>query len=206
MNTKNLLFLLTLICFYACTSDKKKSSSSNEITEQPTEKVSEKEIISNKIDVEKQIEIIRNDFNDIDSKLATLKKKSTTLQENRLSVEIEGFYDANKIVKVVNTEVLGHSVVKISYYLKDDKLFFVYETRSDEASVNGPFTIRELRTYIHKGQLLKALKKEKTFEKDEDINIANVPNIDITEEVVKSKGLIKLYNKGYSKRINQLIN
>ncbi len=196
MNTRSLLFLFVLVFIYACGTGEKK---------QTEEQVEASTTVSSELSLEDKITEIRTHFKDIESNLASYEKRSAFVDEGQWSPkEIAGFYHGKFPVKVSTTDLFGHGSTNTSYYLKGEKLFFVFETSTLEASVNGPFTNTETRTYIRDGKLIKALKKEKTFKDIEDNDMSAIKNVDITKTLDNPQKIVDAYTTLYKKSIDQL--
>jgi len=147
------------------------------------------------------IQEIKDAFTAIESRLNTLEKKTLNIEVEGIPypVELTAFYDNNIPVKLIRTDAGGHSSQTTVYYLKDGKLFFIYDTNYEEASINGPFTTQELRIYINQGNIIQILEKEKTY--NDQVDMSNVPNEDVTNTKTDKAGMLKQYTQVYQESI-----
>jgi len=200
-----LLFLSIFICLYSCGKGKKNPSKILEVTEQ-SKQIKETETIKNtELGLKEEISTIRVNFEEIEARLTSLENKKLEVDEgNWGTTELKVFYDGSFPVKIESSEVFGHSSIRTSYFLKEGKLFFVYELEYSEASIRGPFTDKQTRIYIKDEKVIRVLKKEKTSEKINDVDMTDVQNIDITKELENTSDLANNYIAKCSKRIKQL--
>jgi len=148
---------------------------------------------------------IKQNFDRIESGLSSWQKKDIVVdQGGAYPLEITGFYEEKFLVKVVKTEIYGHSSTRNSYYFDQQKLFFVHEVNHEEASVMGPFTIKETRSYIHDHALIRVLQKEHTTSDNNAIDMSQIPNQDITDQIEMEKETLAGYNREIQRLISLL--
>lgn len=198
MKTKLLTSICAIFLIIACGNDQKKTETTSISVEEATEAsgTNDKEAIATEkkaVTLDDQIKIIKTNFTTIESQLTSLDKKTATEEISGGITEFEGFFKDNKPVKLVKMEAAGHSSMQIAYYFHENELFFIHEQEYGEASLHGPYTGKEKRFYIADGELIRVLKKEKTV-KTGDLEMANVPNVDVTKNF-KGSSVVTDYTK-----------
>ena len=186
---KFLLFMAALLSLYACESEGGEAQTSTVKTEleAPDSNMPEK--------AENPILSIKQNFDRIESGLSSMQKKEILVDEGEAyPLEITGYYDGASLVKAVKMEIYGHSSTKSSYYFDQQELFFVHEVNNEEASVMGPFTITEARSYIHDHEIIRVLEKEHTTSDYSALDMSKVPNQDITDQIDDEKEKLADYD------------
>ncbi|MFK7772042.1 MAG: hypothetical protein AB8F94_07875 [Saprospiraceae bacterium] len=163
---------------------KKEASNNNEINNQNNSSYID--------DVEKNILDIRERFQDTENNLKSFSKKIAEMKDSDgFITDLTGYYDQDgKSRKVVVQEVMGHGASTVSYYIKNGTIYFIYEERVSEASVMGPFTFNERRTYVKDEKIIRLLEKEETVKMDEKPQLSKVPNKDITATLKDQTGKV----------------
>jgi hypothetical protein len=184
MKIKSLLGVFVMLAFLACKTEEKKTDKSTENTENTTKNSdAEKGTPEVKtLSLEDKISMIKENFSKVEDQIKSLEKKVAITEENGGEAQLEGYFSDTKPVKIVQTEASGHWVGKTSYYFSNGKLFFVFQQETSEASLRGPYTDKEVRSYIHDGELIRVLEKEKTVAEIEKMELSKVPNVDVTEK------------------------
>ncbi|MBL4709582.1 MAG: hypothetical protein JKY48_14205 [Flavobacteriales bacterium] len=201
---KIFLFTLTVIGIYSCGVEVKKTVKSLAPSEEVILTKEESDTELQEFNVDDLIREIKTNFQSIESKLPSLVSKGLIEEESGASVELKGYYQENNPVKIVRSQTSEHGALTTSYYLKDGVIFFVYKELFSEASVNGPFTIDEGRFYINNGELIRALKKEKTVKEIKKMSMSTLPNIDITEELENKSRIVDAFISECKSHIKQL--
>lgn len=94
---------------------------------------------------------------------------------------ITAYFNNGQLVKISVETAVGHIWNGTHYYLKDGIPYFVFEQKTEESTVRGPFTITENRFYLHNHKVIKALLKQKEFKGDgQQVNMDDAPVKDIT--------------------------
>ncbi|MFK7810575.1 MAG: SH3 domain-containing protein [Saprospiraceae bacterium] len=146
---------------------------------------------SNISNSETNISQIKEWFQDTESNLKSYTKKIVTLDSEGGYSELIGYYDKNGTPKkIIQEEAMGHGAFGISHYLNDGIVYFVFEQRTSEASVRGPFTFYEKRIYLKDGDVIRLLEKEKTVKDFGEVDMSKVPNKDITATLKNKSGQI----------------
>lgn len=181
MKLKLFLFACAIVLFTACGNEPKKTETKTDEIPEIRDDKEEMVIKETPISLEDQIKTIKTNFTSIENQLASLDKKMATEDFSGGTAELEGYFKNNKPVKLVKMEAAGHGSMQVAYYFYNNELFFVHEQEYEEASINGPYTGKEKRFYIANGKLIRVLTKEKTI-KTGDLEMANVPNVDVTDK------------------------
>lgn len=195
MNIRLLLSLLILVTFFACKTEEKKTEKSSNNTENTAETTQKENKVTTtkEVTLDDKITSIKLNFSNVEKLLSSLDKKIAIEDVGGGSTELEGYFDGKTPKKIKRSEIGGHGSTITTYYFKDDDLFFVFQEEYSEASVNGPFTGKETRYYVHKNELIRVLEKEKTV-KSGMIDMSKVKNVDVTGQW-KSKNDIVLIHK-----------
>lgn len=187
---KFLLLMAVLLSLYSCESEGGEAQTSTVNTEQevPDSNMPGK--------AEDPILGIKQNFDRIESGLSSWQKKEIVVDEGEAyPLEITGFYEGASLVKVVKMEIYGHSSSMRSYYFDQQELFFVHEVDNEEASVMGPFTTKEARSYIHEKKLIRVLQKEHTTSDNSAFDMSTIPNQDITDQIENEQETLADYNR-----------
>lgn len=196
---KFLMLTVAVLSLYSCKSeggDTKTSTVKTEL-EVPDSTTVEK--------AEDPIMDIKRNFERIESGLSSLQKKDIVIDEGEAyPIEITGFYEGTTPVKVAKLEIYGHSSTMSSYYFHKQKLFFVHEINHEEASVMGPFTIKEVRSYINDSQVIRVLQKEHTTSDNAAVNMSKIPNQDVTDQIENKQETLADYHRETQRIISLL--
>lgn len=197
MKIRLLLSLLILVTFFACKTEEKKTNKSTEKTEKITaNSAAEKTIEKVKIaTIDDKIAVIRERFTEVEDQIKSLDRKTITEEVGGGANELEGFFNGHEPVKIIKNEYSGHWVGKTSYYFMNGELFFVFQQESGEASLHGPYTDKEVRSYIYDGELIRVLEKEKTVKEIKEMDLSKVKNIDVTEKWKAKANVVSDYIK-----------
>ncbi|QHI39051.1 hypothetical protein IMCC3317_44520 [Kordia antarctica] len=207
MKSKLLLFIVAILTFIACGSDKKKTEKSTVNTEE-TIKDSTIDNVTSEVKAttpEDKIAVIRERFAHVENQIKSLEKKTITVEESGGESILEGYFNDQKPVKIIQNQYSGHWAGTTSYYFMNGTLFFVFQQETSEASLRGPFTDKEVRTCIYDGELISVLEKEKTVAKIEEMNLEKVQNINVTEQWKSKPDVVSNYIKDAQKNSQMLL-
>lgn len=115
-------------------------------------------------DVEERVKAIRADYNATEG--AELTARSLSLDDGSSPTELTRYFRDGELVKVVYTTGSDHGSSSESFYFKDGRLYFLFQSQQfwsfDPAAGEGATidTGRERRLYFHDGQVIRHLLKE----------------------------------------------
>jgi len=132
---------------------------------------------SNSQNIEEKIQTIRKHFSEIELAISKDQYESKTEHISNDSEGIEGtitkYYEGKKLKKIVSEEVIyGENLQKTSYYVWNDKLFFVYHQSQAPRHIDARKTEyhhTENRYYFYDEKPIRCLGK--TFVVNPDSNI-----------------------------------
>lgn len=192
---KNLFLMLSVLLIFSCSTSQEEIDDNSDTDN--SELNSSQTRINNLSEGEKILEI-REEFQKIESSVNTYKIKEWKYNVSEYEDEVydvKAYYDGEELKKMILEFAFGHGGESTEYFLKDNKVFFVFGQQAYESSAIGPYTYRQFRTYIYDDKMIRVLKKEKTVEGDATVDMDKLLNNDITGEVEKSwkDDLIKEY-------------
>ncbi len=185
----SIYFFMICIFMLSCNNSTDSNSQVVELVEKEQSKDSEGNSTTpnnSTTNIDEQIKAIKQEFKRIEEGIEDFLviKKSEEEEEEMEPTDFKAYYEeGNKLVKLTAEFALGHGAEETDYYYKDGELFFVYQKQYSEASIQGPFTFLEHRTYFHKGKVIRVLKKEFSTKDTGEVDLTKVPNKDITNEL-----------------------
>jgi hypothetical protein len=192
---KKIILKLVLITLFFISCKKQKVESQDLIYNQTLNDTINSFETSNK-DAELFIQEIKNLYSNTESSLASLKKKETRFEDDDNGVnDIIGFFNNDLCIKLVNTRSLGHGSIRHTFYINDDKIYFVLKEEFSEESINGPYTQKETRYYLNNDKIFKALFKEKTINKSINVDLSSVQNKEVPFDNNEIENLKLIYTK-----------
>jgi hypothetical protein len=193
MKLKLSAFLSILILLCSCEKKAQKTTVSpkDQTTNILKENSSESDI---QFTLDEKIKIIKSNFSTIENQLSSFEKKQAEEGETGGITEKIAYFDNGIPQKVKLGNYGEHGAEVLTFYLKDNKLFFVFKEEFSEASLNGPFTKKEMRYYIYDDVLIRVLEKEKTS-KSTEIDISKVQNVDFTDQWQTKQEIINDFKK-----------
>jgi hypothetical protein len=188
MTLKNLAFFLAILVCVACGDNQtkvKNTSTADQASASTEENSSESDIKT----LDEKIQIIKDNFAKIENGLASFQKREKKENEYGGILEKVAYFDQSVPQKVKLGNYGEHGSIVRTFYLKDNKLFFVFEQEFSEASLRGPFTTKEKRYYIFDDELIRVLEKEKTS-KSSTHDMTKVANVDVTDQWTSKQNII----------------
>ncbi|WP_420572616.1 hypothetical protein [Kordia sp.] len=179
MNIRLCTYIVLIATFFAC-GDKKEVSKTSSNTIEATQKDSTIEITKSST-LEEKIAAIKSNFLMIEKQLSSLEKKEVEEFVGGGVTKREGYFKDGVPKKLAYGNYGEHGSEVHTFYFNNNELFFVLEEEYSEASMQGPFTKKDIRYYIHDGQLIRVLEKEKTV-KSGEIDTSDAQNVDVTDQ------------------------
>ncbi|WP_288004149.1 hypothetical protein [Thermonema sp.] len=146
-------------------------------------------------DTEAVIAQIREQFRAVETAADKLSSLSFVLADAAPKEQlITAYFNNGQLVKISVETAVGHIWNGTHYYLKDGIPYFVFEQKTEESAVRGPFTITENRFYLHNHKVIKALLKQKEFKGDgQQVNMDDAPVKDITARDESPEGTAEAF-------------
>ncbi len=195
-----LVFVCLFFLIVACGNEPKKAEPINEDEETVDQTIEEfvdegkKSSEKKSLTIDEKINIIKDNFKIIKSQISNYEKKEQNDDVGGGFIGREGYFDAGVPRKIKHGDYGEHGSKATTFYLHDNKLFFVLEEEFSEETMRGPFTKKETRFYIYENEVIRVLEKKRTVVSGV-VDIENAKNKDVTEQWKSKSNVVSAFEK-----------